>query len=127
MNYNGMPVAIDTVHAKTVLSQVFADRFASQGIDVNVFHPGWVKSAMARHKSFPMSARFKVGNVFMSNTSKTGIYRATLERRERHHGPVLRPQKEPRPLSFEHEYKNRLWNATEAMIERALTSPTTPN
>ena len=70
-NYGGMRVAIDTVRAKTVLTEVFADKFASQGIDVNVFHPGTVKSDMGRNMSFPMSVVFKVANLSMSKTSKT--------------------------------------------------------
>lgn len=125
-NYNGMQAAIDTVHAKTVLSQVFADKFASQGIDVNVFHPGWVKSDMARHMSLPMSAVFKVGNVFMSSSSKTGIYLATSTDVNGVTGQFF-ARKKPRPLGFEQGYGRRLWDATEALIERALTSPTTLN
>ena len=125
-NYNGMQVAIDTVHAKTVLSQVFADEFAGRGIDVNVFHPGWVKSDMARHMSFPMSAVFKVGNMFMSDTTKTGIYLATSSDVNGVTGQFF-ARKKPRPLGFEQGYGRRLWDATEALLDRALTSPRTPN
>lgn len=123
-NYNGMRVAIDTVHAKTVLTEVYADKLASQGIDVNVFHPGAVKSDIARSMSFPKSAVFKFGNVFMSNTSKTGIYLATADDVQGVTGQLF-VRKKPRPLNFEQEYKDRLWNTTEEMIERALTSPAT--
>lgn len=120
-----MRVAIDTVHAKTVLTEVNADELASQGIDVNVFHPGAVKSNIARSMSFPKSAVFKVGNVFMSNTSRTGIYLATSDDVQGVTGQLF-VRKKPRPLSLEQGYKDRLWNATEQMIEQALTSPTSP-
>ena len=36
--HGGIRVPIDTVHATTVLTEVFADNLASQGIDVDVFH-----------------------------------------------------------------------------------------
>lgn len=124
-NYNGMRVAIDTVHAKTVLTEVYADKLASQGIDVNAFHPGAVKSDIARSMSFPMSAVLKVGNLFMSHTSKTGIYLASSDEVLGVTGQFF-IRKKPRPLSFEQKYKDRLWNATEEMIERALTSPAAP-
>jgi len=62
--HGGMRVPIDTVHATTVLTEVFADKLASQGIDVNVFHVGTAKSDIGRNMSFPMSVAFKVANVF---------------------------------------------------------------
>ena len=123
--YSGMRVAIDTVHAKTVLTQVFAEKFAGQSIDVNAFHPGTVKGDLGRDMSFPKNVLFKVANAFMSETSKTGNYLATSDEVKGVTGKIFVGSK-PRPLSFEQDYKNQLWNATEEMTERALSSPTTP-
>lgn len=117
--YSGMHVAFDTVHAKTLLTEVFADRLASQGIDVNAFHPGTVKSDMGRNMSFPISVVFKVANVFMSNTSKTGIHLATSDDVTGMTGQIF-VGKKPRPLNFDQGYKDRLWTVTEQMIEQAL-------
>ena len=69
--------------------------------------------------SFPMSVVFKVANVFMSNTSKTGVYLATSHDVQGVTGQIF-VGKKPRPLNFEQGYKDRLWSATELMIERAL-------
>jgi NAD(P)-dependent dehydrogenase (short-subunit alcohol dehydrogenase family) len=113
------------VHAKTVLTEVFAEKLASQGIDVNAFHPGAVKGDLGRDMSFPKSFFFKIANAFMSKTSKTGIYLATSHDVQGVTGQLFVRNK-PRPLSFEQGYKDRLWNATEQMIEQALTSPTSP-
>ena len=119
--YSGMRVAIDTVHAKTVLTEVFAEQLASQGIDVNTFHPGAVKGDLGRDMSFPKSFLFKTANAFMSKTSKTGIYLATSDEVKGLTGQIF-VGKKPRPLSFEQGYKDQLWNATEEMIERAFRS-----
>jgi retinol dehydrogenase-12 len=122
-NYRGMRVAIDTVHAKTVLTEVYADKLASQGIDVNAFHPGAVKGDLGRDMSFPKSFFFKIANAFMAKTSKTGIYVATSDDVQGVTGQFF-VNKKPRALSFEQEYKDRLWNATEEIIEQAITTPT---
>jgi NAD(P)-dependent dehydrogenase (short-subunit alcohol dehydrogenase family) len=120
-NYRGMRVAIDTVHAKTVLTAVFAERFASQGIDVNVFHPGAVKSDIGRDMPFPKSLFFKTANVFMAKTSKTGIYLATSDDVTGVTGQIF-VGKKPIPLTFERPYRDALWTATEALVDRTLST-----
>ena len=87
---------------------------------MNVFHPGAVKSDMGRNMSFPMSFVFGVANVFMSKTSRTGIYLATSGDVNGITGQFF-VRKKPRPLNFEQGYKDRLWSATEQMAEQALS------
>ena len=44
-NYSGFKTAITTVHAKTVLTQILAEKLLAKNIDVNSFNPGFVQSA----------------------------------------------------------------------------------
>jgi len=59
-----------------------------------------------------MSAVFKMANMFMANTSKSGMYLASSDDARGLTGQFFVRDK-PRPLSFEQKYKDRLWNATE--------------
>ncbi len=117
--YDGMRVAIKAVHAKLVLTEVLAEAFKRDSIDVNAFHPGWVKSDLARNMSFPMSLVFSAMSVFFSSSSKSGIYASTSPEVTGMTGQFFVNRK-PRPLSFEQQYKDRLWSETERMVERAL-------
>ena len=73
-NYKGMGVAILGVHAKTVLTEILAEKLKSKNIDVNAFHPGAVKSDLDRHMAFPMNMIIKIMKPFMASKSETGIY-----------------------------------------------------
>ena len=68
-NYSGMRVAIDTIHAKTVASEILAEKFADQGICVNSFHPGAVKGDVFRNMSSLKKSLFSFMNLFMATTS----------------------------------------------------------
>lgn len=118
-NYRGMRVAIGTVHAKTVLSEILAEKLKEHGIDVNSFHPGTVKGDLGRNMPLPFKALFKVANMFMSSTSKSGIYLATSDEVQGTTGQLFVGKKRT-PLSFEKEYKDELWERTERMLDQAL-------
>jgi len=118
-NYSGMRVAITTVHAKTVLTEILAERLRGQEIDVNSFHPGAVKGAVGRNMAFPMKSIFALANLFMSGKSKSGIYLSTADEVRGVTGQLFVGRK-PTPLRFEREYKDQLWQRTERMLEEAL-------
>jgi NAD(P)-dependent dehydrogenase (short-subunit alcohol dehydrogenase family) len=118
--YNGIRVAIDTVHAKTALTQTLAEKLESHGIDVNAFHPGTVKSELGRHLSFPMSLAFAIASRFMSKASESGIYVSTSPDLEGVTGQLF-VKRRARPLNFERSYRERLWGVTEELITRAMS------
>jgi len=74
-----MRAAIQAVHAKTVMTEILAERLAPQGVDVNAFHPGAVKSDLFRNMRFPMNVLFGFARRFMSDECTSGIYAATAE------------------------------------------------
>ncbi len=117
--YRGMRVAIGTVHAKTVLSAMLAEKLATQGIDVNSFHPGAVKGDLGRNLPLPFRVLFRFANFFMASTSKSGIYLATSEEVRGQTGQLF-VGKKATPLSFEPAYKDELWERTERMLDEAL-------
>jgi len=119
-NYGGMPVAIKTVHAKTVLTEILAERLKEQGIDVNSFHPGAIKGDLARSMSGPMRVLFSVANAFMASTSKSGIYVSTSDDLRGVTGQLFVGRK-PTPLQFDEAYKTRLWEKTEEMLAPCLS------
>lgn len=114
-SHSGVRAALDTVHAKTVMTQTLAERLAGQSIDVNAFHPGAVRSDLGRSAPFPLSLLFALGRPFLPETSKTGDLVATAESLSGTTGQFFVGGR-PRPLTFEAEYRERLWAATEAML-----------
>lgn len=110
-NYSLMRAAINAVHAKTVMTELLSERLKSDGIDVNAFHPGAVKSELFRHMRFPMSALFRTARLFMSADSTAGIHVSTAESLNGVTGKFFVGRR-PRPLAFERGYKERLWQAT---------------
>lgn len=115
--YSGMPVAITTVHAKTVLTELLAERLRGEGIDVNSFHPGAVKGDLGRNMVFPMKHLFALANMFMSARSKSGIYVSTADELTGLTGQFFVGRK-PTPLQFEPAYKQELWERTERMLDQ---------
>lgn len=118
--YSGIRAAIDSIHAKTALTQSLAEKLRSRGIDVNAFHPGLVKSELGRHMPFPMSLVFAIASIFMSKASESGIYVSQSPNVEGVTGQLF-VKKRARPLNFEHGYRERLWGVTEDLIARAIT------
>lgn len=114
-DYAGMRVAIDTVHAKTVATEILAAEFRERGIDVNSFHPGAVRGQVARNMSPLKKTVFSILNFFMARDSHSGIYVCTAEELQGMTGQFFVGRK-PRPLGFEQGYKDRLWAQTKEML-----------
>ena len=58
-NYSAMGVAVDAVHAKTVMTEILAEKLKDQNITVNAFDPGAVKSRIA---SRPRVSRSRINS-----------------------------------------------------------------
>ncbi len=118
-NYGIMSASTVAVHAKTVMSEILAERFASDNIDVNVFHPGAVKSDLFRSLRFPLNTIFGFARMFMAIECQSGIYVATETELTGTTGQMFVGEK-PIPLNFEDDYKERLLTATESILEQAI-------
>ena len=116
-NYGTFKTAITTVHAKTVLTEILAAKYASKGIDVNSFHPGAVKSTLMKNMEWWKRLLFAVPNFFMSKESKTGIYVSSSPKINGVSGKYFENTK-PVELNFDKEYKQKLWEDTEILIDK---------
>jgi NAD(P)-dependent dehydrogenase (short-subunit alcohol dehydrogenase family) len=114
-NYQGMRVAIRTIHAKSVLTEILAEKLRESGVDVNSFHPGAIKGDLGRNMSFPMNFIFGLANSFMARTSKSGIYVSLSDEVQGVTGQLF-VGKKPRPLHFDQSYKDGLWEKTESLL-----------
>ncbi|MGL1886723.1 MAG: SDR family NAD(P)-dependent oxidoreductase [Reichenbachiella sp.] len=115
-HYNGIKAAIHAVHAKTVLTQIIAERLKESTTDVNTFHPGIVKSNLGRNFSFPLSLLFKIATLVMPSKSKCGIYTALSEELQGITGNLL-VNKKHTPLTFDDEYSEALLNQTHTLLQ----------
>ena len=106
-DYKGMRVAIKTIHAKTVLTEILADRLKEHGVDVNSFHPGAVKGDVGRNMVLPLRLVFEVANLFMASKSKSGVHLSTSSKVQGVTGQLF-VGKKPTPLHFNKNYKDRL-------------------
>jgi len=110
-NYTLMRSTINAVHAKTVMTEILAEKFEPEGVDVNAFHPGAVKSDLFRNMTFPLNVIFRAARFFMSSASPTGVYATISDTLNGKTGQFI-VGKKVQPLSFERAYKDRLWKAT---------------
>ena len=116
-NYSTFKTAITTVHAKTVLTEILAVKYASKGIDVNSFHPGAVKSTLMKNMEWWKRLLFAVPNFFMSKESKTGIYVSSSPKINGVSGKYFEKTK-PVELNFDKEYKQNLWEHTKILLDK---------
>jgi NAD(P)-dependent dehydrogenase (short-subunit alcohol dehydrogenase family) len=118
-HHKGVRVAIDAVHAKTVMAEVLAARLRGQQIDVNAFHPGWVRGGLGRDLPWHLKQVFKLIGPFMSDGSVSGMHATGAASIEGTTGQLF-VKTQPRPLAFEAAYKDALWLRTVATVEGVL-------
>lgn len=118
--YNGFTAAAKTVHAKTVLAAILAGKLAVKGIEVNSFHPGIVKSSLARNFVWPMNKLGALASHLMPKDSKTGIYASLSDEMNGLSGYYLVGNKKVK-LAFPEDYQERLWNESEKLLDEILT------
>jgi len=118
--YSGLDAAMKTVHAKTVMTQALAEQLAPEGIDVNAFSPGLVKSGLRRDLRFPLRHLLGFLQLFMARDSATAIYASTSEDLYGVTGQFLVDAHDRVPLAFEEAYRGRLLERTEALVNRVL-------
>jgi len=117
--YSGVRAAIRTVHAKTVLTAILAERLRPRSVDVNSFHPGLVRGSLGRDLPGPLSLLFRLGSPLLARTSKSGVHVSTDPSLKGTTGQIFVGTR-PRPLSFDAAYQDRLWDTTTAMVDRVL-------
>ncbi len=121
-NYSGPNVLTNTVHAKTVLTEILAEKLKDKKIDVISFNPGPVKSDIGRNMSFPLKPIFQTVSLFFPRESKSGIYLSTSDELKGVTGQFFSKEK-PIPLNFEKAYKDQLWSRTEDVLRQVLYQP----
>ena len=114
-NYSMINTAITTIHAKTVLTEILAEKYANQGIDVNSFHPGAVKSDAAKKLEGWKRMLFSIPVLFMGKESTNGIFVSSSPSLNKVTGKYF-IKKEPVKLNFEKEYKQKLQEQTEKLL-----------
>lgn len=120
--YGPIRAVTNALHAKTVITDVLADRFAEEGVDVIAFDAGAVKSNLSRNLRFPFNLLLRFAQLFMSSESKAGIWASTAEELEGVSGAFVSGTQHQR-LDFPEDYKARLWRVSEEMVDRALRGP----
>ena len=116
-SYNGFKASLIAVHAKTVLTEILAEKFQQFKIDVNSFHPGMVRSNLTRNLSVLFRIISKVISPMMSATSANGIFVSSSPQINGASGNLF-VNKKPIPLNFDNAYKNTLWLNTIEMLAK---------
>jgi len=113
-NYSGFKTAITTVHAKTVLTQLLAEKLMDKNIDVNSFHPGIVKSDLSRNMPTIIKLLAKLASPFMAKTSKNGIF-VCLDKSIIGVSGKLFINKKPTTIQFDFDYREQLWETSKTL------------
>ena len=116
-NYSMINTAITTIHAKTVLTEILAEKYANQGIDVNSFHPGAVKSDLTKNLVWWQRMLFLIPELFFGKESTTGIFVSSSPTLNKVTGKYF-IKKEPIKLNFEKGYKQKLQEQTEQLLAK---------
>jgi NAD(P)-dependent dehydrogenase (short-subunit alcohol dehydrogenase family) len=116
-NYRMINTAATTIHAKTVLTEILAEKYANQGIDVNSFHPGAVKSDLAKKLEGWKRMLFSIPLLFMGKESTNGIFVSSSPTLNKVTGKYF-IKKEPIELNFGKEYKQKLQEQTEQLLAK---------
>lgn len=116
-NYSMINTAATTIHAKTVLTEILAEKYANQGIDVNSFHPGAVKSDLAKKLEGWKRMLFSIPLLFMGKESTNGIFVSSSPTLNKVTGKYF-IKKEPIELNFGKEYKQKLQEQTEQLLAK---------
>jgi len=114
-NYSGFKTAITTVHAKTVLTQILAEKLIDKKITVNSFHPGIVQSDLSRNMPKILQFFAKLVSPFMAKTSENGIF-VCLDESIKNVSGKLFVNKKPTTINFNIDYREKLWKATKDII-----------
>ena len=109
--YSQVRAVVNGVHAKTVMTEILADKFRAEGIDVIAFDPGPVKTDISRNVKGVFGALFRTATLFMPRVSKAAVYASTSSEMNGRTGQLVVGTKS-QPLRFEPGYKARLWEAT---------------
>jgi len=117
--YNGFKASINTIHAKTVLTSILSEQLRQQGIDVNCFHPGMVRSNLSRHMPMPLKLVAAILQAFMSKSAANGVYVCSAQDIQGVTGQLF-VGKKPIPLQFSDDYKTQLWNYSHKMVNGIL-------
>lgn len=118
-DYSMTRAVIHGLHAKTVMTELLAERYAEDGVDVIAFDPGAVRSELGRNMRFPMSWAMRVAQWFMSEDSTAGIYASTSRELDGVTGQLI-VGRESVPLAFDARYKQRVWDASASLVDQAL-------
>ena len=113
--YSGLKTAFATIHAKSVLTQILAEKLIPKNIDVNSFHPGTVKSNLTRNMSKVLQFLAKMASVFMAKESSNGIFVCLDKSITGQTGKLFVKQK-PIDLKFGLEYSDELWKITKKIV-----------
>ena len=116
-NYSMINAAVTTIHAKTVLTEILAEKYANQGIDVNSFHPGAVKSDLTKNLEWWKRMLFSIPELFFGKESTTGIFVSSSPTLNKVTGKYF-IKNEPIELNFEKEYKQKLLEQTEFLMAK---------
>ena len=116
-NYSMINTAITTIHAKTVLTEILAEKYANQGIDVNSFHPGAVKSDLTKNLKWWQRMLFSIPELFFGKESTTGVFVSSSPTLNAVTGKYFL-KKEPIELNFEKGYKQKLQEQTEQLLAK---------
>lgn len=77
--YNGVLAAIRAALAKVLCTLELSRALSGTGVTANTYHPGLVKSGLGNHLPTFLRPLFAMANVFLSRSTKTGIFAATAE------------------------------------------------
>jgi len=116
--YSGFKTAIATVHAKTVLTQILAEKLNDKNIDVNSFHPGTVKSDLTRNMPLIIKFLAKLASPLMAKESTNGIFVCLDESINGVSGKLFVKQN-PINLVFNLDYRIQLIKVTKMMIKKS--------
>lgn len=111
-NYSNSRVMVRIMVAKTMFAFELARRLKGTGVTSVAFHPGWVKSNLARNAPWYVRALGPAVNGWAKPECPIGVYLAAAEEAERATGVFFDHKQRTVPLHLKHDEEagKQLWS-----------------
>ena len=117
--YSAFSSSALAVHAKVVLTHCLAERLKGSMVTVNAFHPGAVRSGLFRGLTGLSRWAFLAAQPLLKRASATGT-RAAFDLDLGQTSGALLVGKEVLSLEFDPQYRRRLWEVAQGLLDRSL-------
>jgi NAD(P)-dependent dehydrogenase (short-subunit alcohol dehydrogenase family) len=114
--YNPLKAKLQAELAKALFAAELARRVQGSGVSSNAFHPGLIRSRMARNLPWVLRVPVSLGMALLGRESRTGVYLASSAEIEGVSGRFYERVGDERTIPVDGKAARRLWEIAESLV-----------